>query len=141
MARRRRARAGTLTINCGSSDFIDSVLAFCDEQCYDVREDATRKAREAGQKAAMLLRERSRKRKGKGGGAYARDWVADATVSSTGVDVTVHNRRHYMLTHLLEKGHAISNQYGSYGGHVAGDNVIAQVADEVAADFIGRLQR
>ena len=140
MARRRRARAGTLTINCGSNDFIDEVVAFCDEHCYEVNEDATKKACEAGQKAAMLLCERSRRRKGRGGGAYARDWVSDATVSSTGVDVTVHNRRHYMLTHLLEKGHAIKNQYGSYSGRVAGDYVIAQVAEEVSADFIVRLQ-
>ena len=143
MARRRRSRsrAGTLTIDCGSPAFYDEVLAHCEEHCYEINEDATKKAAETGQRAAQLLQERSRRRKGKGGGAYARDWVSDAEVSATGVDVTVHNRRHYQLTHLLEKGHAISNQYGSYSGHVDGDNVIATVAEEMAAEFFGRLQR
>ena len=39
------------------------------------------------------------------------------------------------LTHLLEKGHVIKNQTGKSYGSVPGDNVIAEVADQVAREF------
>lgn len=138
MARTRRASA--FTVDCGSDDFAEIIHDYMEEHCWEVDDDAAKAAGDAGSKAARLLRERSRRRKGRGGGAYARDWVADATPSETGVEVVVHNKWHYMLTHLLEKGHAIANQYGRYGGHVSGDGIIAQVADETSSEFLGRFR-
>lgn len=41
---------------------------------------------------------------------YARSW----TVTKKGHQYIVHNKKHYRLTHLLEKGHVIKNQYGTY---------------------------
>lgn len=90
-------------------------------------------ARAAGQKAVRLLRDRSRKRVHHGG-SYAKAWTSDVETDETGTSCTVHNRQ-YQLTHLLEKGHAIANQSGSYPGHVAGDHVIEDVYNEVAAEF------
>lgn len=90
-------------------------------------------ARAAGQKAVRLLRDRSRKRVHHGG-SYAKAWTSDVETDETGTSCTVHNRQ-YQLTHLLEKGHAIANQSGRYPGHVAGDNVIEGVYNEVAAEF------
>jgi len=139
MARRRRGN--NLTVDCGSSDFADIIHDYMEEHCYDVDDEATRAACEVGQKAAQLLQQRSRKSRGKRGGAYSRDWVSDAIASSTGVEVVVHNKRYYMLTHLLEKGHAKANQFGKYDGYVAGDGVIAQVAEEMSGEFLGRFEQ
>lgn len=50
-----------------------------------------------------------------GNGPYAKSWTATETKGGW----TVHNSKHYQLTHLLENGHAIANQWGSYGGRVA----------------------
>ena len=90
-------------------------------------------ARAAGQKAVRLLRDRSRKRIHHGG-SYTKAWTSDVETDETGTSCTVHNRQ-YQLTHLLEKGHAIANQSGRYPGHVAGDHVIGDVYNEVAAEF------
>ena len=99
MARRRRA--SNLTVDCASDDFAAIIHDYMEEHCYEVEDELAQAAGEAGQKAAKLLQERSRRRKGKGGGRYALDWVADAVASAFGVDVIVHNRKHYQLTHLL----------------------------------------
>ena len=39
---------------------------------------------------------------------YNKDWaILDETKKKTSVSVTVYNKKHYRLTHLLEKGHAL----------------------------------
>lgn len=50
-----------------------------------------------------------------GNGPYSRSWKATETKGGW----IVHNEKHYQLTHLLENGHAIANQFGEYGGRVA----------------------
>lgn len=137
---RRSKRSSSLTVDCGSSDFASIIHDYMEEHCYEVEDELAEAAGEAGQKAAKLLQERSRKSRGKGGGRYAKGWVAEAIASAFGIEVVVHNKRMPQLTHLLEKGHAIRNQYGTYDGRVAGDGIIAQVADEVSGEFEGRFQ-
>lgn len=134
MAKRRSPR---LTVNCGSDDFAAVIADWMDEHVYELDEDVAEAAGEAGQKAANELKARSRQRTGK----YAKNWVAEMEASETGVEVIVHNEKTYMLTHLLEKGHAIANQFGHYAGRVGGDDVIAEVADSVGSDFEGRFQQ
>ena len=129
--------SSSLTVNCGSDDFLSAISDWMDEHVYEIDEDVAEAAGEAGQKAANELKAKSRQRTGK----YAKNWVAEMEASETGVEVIVHNEKTYMLTHLLEKGHAIANQYGKYGGRVEGDGVIADVADNVGADFEGRFQQ
>lgn len=87
----------------------------------------------AGQKAVRLLKQRSRKKK-RHGGSYAKAWSCHVDSDITGTSCTVYNKQ-ASLTHLLEKGHAIKNQYGTYPGIVAGDHVIEGVYEEVAAEF------
>lgn len=87
----------------------------------------------AGQKATRLLKQRSRKKK-RHGGSYAKAWSCHVDSDITGTSCTVYNKQ-ASLTHLLEKGHAIKNQYGSYPGTVAGDHIIQGVYEEVSAEF------
>lgn len=87
-------------------------------------------AEEAGKRAVKLLKQKSKVRTG----AYKKGWKSDVRTDETGTECTVHNRR-YQLTHLLEKGHVIKNQTGKSYGSVPGDNVIAEVADQVAREF------
>ncbi len=87
----------------------------------------------AGQKAVRLLKQRSRKKK-RHGGSYAKAWSCHVDSDITGTSCTVYNKQ-ASLTHLLEKGHTIKNQHGTYPGFVAGDHVIEGVYEEVAAEF------
>ena len=108
--------------------FITSAMKKCaDDNASALAENCE----EAGKMAAKMLRQRTRVRTG----AYKKGWKADVEQDETGVSCTVHNRTRYQLTHLLEKGHRIVNQSGTYPGTVPGDDVIASVAEEVASTF------
>lgn len=114
-------------------DFKAVIVNSMQEVIEDDEKTLERNVKAAGQKATSLLKQRSRKRK-RHGGQYAKSWTNTVETDVTGTTCTVYNRQ-YPLTHLLEKGHAIANQSGSYPGTVAGDHVIAGVYEEVAAEF------
>ena len=62
--------------------------------------------------AVQRLRNTSPKKSG----SYARGWSLKKVKSRANVmDVIVHNRTDYQLTHLLENGHVIRNKKGEYG--------------------------
>lgn len=101
-------------------------------ECIDENEDAlAENSREAGKRAAQLLKQESRARTG----AYRKGWKSTVVADETGVECTVHNRV-YQLTHLLENGHEIKNQTGQSYGTAVGDGVIARVADKVGHEFL-----
>lgn len=58
----------------------------------------------AGNEAVKELKSTSPKRSGK----YAKDWAVKKVAKKNGaIEVTVYNKKHYQLTHLLENGHAL----------------------------------
>lgn len=134
MAKRSGSR---LTVNCGSDDFASAIESWMEEHAYEVDDDVVEAAGEAGKKAAEQLKAKSAHRTGK----YAKGWVAEMDASETGIEVVVHNKKMPQLTHLLEKGHAIANQHGTYAGRVSGDGIVAEVADEMCGEFEGRFQQ
>ena len=49
-------------------------------------------------------------------GDYAKDWAVKTKKGFGNSKIyIVYNKRHYMLTHLLENGHVKANKYGRYG--------------------------
>lgn len=66
-------------------------------------------------------------------GSYAKGW---GTKKQGDMDVVVHNRTDYQLTHLLENGHVIRNKKGTYG-RTRGIKHIAPV-EEWAVDELPR---
>lgn len=132
-----RRRGSSLTVDCGSDDFMDAISGWMEEHAYELDDEVAEAAGEAGRKAVQELKAKSAKRTGK----YAKGWRADMEASETGAEVTVHNKR-YQLTHLLEKGHVVRNRPGGVElGRVSGDGVIASVAEDVGAEFMGRFQQ
>ena len=80
-----------------------------------------------GKAAVKRLKETSPKDKGK----YAKSWrvKTDPQVGQPNT-LTIHNKDHYYLTHLLEHGHAKTN-----GGRVEGIPHIRPAEEEVIREF------
>ena len=114
-------------------DFDSIIVNSLEEVMNEDTNELELSVKAAGKKAVRLLKQRSRKKK-RHGGSYAKAWSCHFDSNIMGTSCTVYNKQ-ASLTHLLEKGHAIKNQYGSYQGKVAGDHVIEGVYREVAAEF------
>lgn len=68
-------------------------------------------------------------------GKYAKGWAVKKDGSGRYI---VHNKTDYQLTHLLNNGHVVANQYGTYG-RTTGDNHIGKAADKYEREFIDEL--
>ena len=80
-----------------------------------VQRDVEAAAKEAAEVTAKQLKSSSPVKKGKGGGIYRRSWSVKKMESGINTSYVVYNSRRPGLTHLLERGHAVRNQYGSWG--------------------------
>ena len=83
-----------------------------DESSQEVQDAANKAIKRVARETVKRLKNTSPKRSGE----YARDWaVKNLSVHGNIVNLVVHNRKHYQLTHLLENGHVIRNKKGTYG--------------------------
>ena len=87
----------------------------------------------AASKAVRDLKSSSPKRTG----AYSKSWASKSVKKSNAwaYEKTVYNKKHYRLTHLLEKGHKKVS-----GGMVAARPHIAKVEQEVIDDLINDIK-
>lgn len=70
-------------------------------------------------------------------GRYAKSWaVKKVSETSNSLEVTVHSKNRYMLTHLLENGHAKRG-----GGRVAGIPHIAPAEEQGIKELEERIER
>lgn len=79
-----------------------------DEVNKEVEQSAKRNIQTVAKEAVQKLKNTSPRKTG----SYAKGW---AVKKNGDMDVTVHNRTDYQLTHLLENGHIIRNKKGTYG--------------------------
>lgn len=63
-------------------------------------------------------------------GAYNKGWSKKVTKGANFINVKIFNKKHYRLTHLLEKGHATKN-----GGRTKAIPHIAPVEQILSKDF------
>lgn len=73
-------------------------------------------------------------------GAYTKDWAVDKRGSRTSVvtglnGYSVYNKKHYQLTHLLEKGHQSRK-----GGRVKAFSHIAPVNEQLGEMVTGKIE-
>ena len=79
-----------------------------DEVNKDVENSAKRNIQTVAKESAQKLKNTSPRKTG----SYAKGWGVKRQGE---MDVIVHNRTDYQLTHLLENGHVIRNKKGTYG--------------------------
>ena len=97
------------------------------------RETIEREALKTAKETAEELKRISPKRTGD----YAKDWSYKNVVrTSTKASSVVYNKKHYMLTHLLENGHAKRG-----GGRVEGKVHIATAEEQAIKNFEERLKK
>lgn len=94
----------------------------------DVNDAIAKSLNTTGKQAKTKLQEVSPKEHGD----YAKGWTYKRTDDK---EVTVCNSKYPGLTHLLNNGHAIVNQYGRQPGRVNGDNHIQNVETEFNERF------
>jgi hypothetical protein len=98
----------------------------------EVKETVKKETQAVAKESAQMLRGSSPAKSGR----YARGW----TTKQQGTASIVHNKTDYQLTHLLENGHAIVNQYGNYG-RVEGITHIAPVEQWGIRELEARIRR
>lgn len=90
----------------------ESVSAQMTELLDEVNKDIEKSAKTNIQKVARESVQKLKNTSPVNSGSYAKGW---GTKKNGDMDVIVHNRTDYQLTHLLENGHVIRNKKGTYG--------------------------
>lgn len=115
------------------SEIID-INKILNEYSNEIQEGITNAAIEIAEKGKSKLRQNSPKNTGK----YRKGWRVDKRSGKGYVHTTIYNATDWQLTHLLEKPHAIKNQYGKWGTYSpekSGTVHIAPVEEECVTAF------
>ena len=111
----------------------DTVEKELNDYADDVNDVVKEAVASAGKEAVQNLKQTSPKKTGR----YAKSWtVKKVSESSHGLEVVVHNKKHYRLTHLLEHGHAKRG-----GGRVAAIVHIKPVEERVTHNLENEIKR
>lgn len=112
----------------GLAEAVEKILDQYGQDALDAIDEA---ATIVGKQTVKRLRATSPKRSGD----YSRGWRTKKETRRLSKNVIVHNKKRYMLTHLLEKGHVTRS-----GGRVAGRPHIAPAEHEAIEDFKTKLE-
>ena len=125
-------------------DLADEIKKILDDYELEVIDDLDKAAFATAKLGVKELKATSPRSKRAKGGAYAKSWGYVKEKMPFGyTSYVIRNRKHYQLTHLLENGHMIKNQYGSYGRtkpivHIKPVEIIVQ--ENFLEDLINRLK-
>lgn len=108
-----------------------------DQYGDDVKDAWNKAVAKVGRESVNKLKNTSPKKTG----SYARGWTIKRIQGRGGVlDIIVHNKTDYQLTHLLENGHVIRNKKGTYG-RTNGIKHIAPVEDWANNELPNEIER
>lgn len=118
-----------------SKDLVAEVNAALTEYVQDVQTAIDEEAKEAAEATARNLKATSPKREtGRGKGKYAKGWKVKKRKDGMFVSYIVYNANNPGLTHTLEHGHIVRNQFGTYGRAEAVPH-IGKAAESGIQDF------
>lgn len=107
------------------------------EYSQDIQEGIKEAANKVGELGVNKLKANSPKNTGK----YASGWQLKKDGGNGYVHNTIHNKKYYRLTHLLERPHVIRNKYGTWGTLYPKREHIAPVEQIVNKDFENAVKR
>lgn len=112
---------------------LNGILERYAKEVDELTDDTMKKA---SRNAVKELKATSPKRSG----AYAKDWAVKTEKGFGKSKIyIVHNKKHYRLTHLLENGHIVRNQFGTFG-RVSGDGHIKDAEQNAINEVISTLE-
>ncbi|MCI0767868.1 HK97 gp10 family phage protein [Bacillus sp. TL12] len=110
------------------NDFANEIARELQRYSNALEEDVEKATEEVSDNLVDDLQQNSPKRTGK----YRKGWRK----KKEGKKYIIHNKTHYQLTHLLEKGHAKKG-----GGRVPAKVHIAPAEERAIADLLERVER
>ena len=120
-----------------SNGFYVQLRDVLDEYSKEVARATNNSIDVVAKESVKMLRNNSPKRTGD----YARSWGIKRQRGNNRINVvTVRNKDHYQLTHLLENGHVIVNGKGTYG-RVPGKKHIAPVEQWANSELPNEIKR
>lgn len=120
-------------------DFTKVMNELLDEYGADVLSVTVSAADDTSKQARNELRKMSSGGFNDVTGRYRRGWRASLKKSTLSVEATVYNETDYRLTHLLENGHVVKNQYGETGASAKAFPHISEVNDWAIEQFESKL--
>lgn len=120
------------SIHITAENFGSVLKEILNEHGKEVQKTMEDVAKKVGKKGAKKIKTSSPKKTGD----YAKGWRTSIEKTDFGIEVVVHNKTDYQLTHLLEHGHANRN-----GGRTKPITHIAPVNDDAQEEFFNTVIR